>query len=131
MTLRIHPLFTVARPRALLACGLLLEAFTAEAHHSISGMYDSRRDVRVEGVVTQFEFVNPHAFITLEVRETGRASQQQGVDHRPRHGARWATPKAAAAPRVKNYWRPSSDRIVVRTPLRPFRRHRRRRRCRP
>ena len=65
MTRRIGALLTVARPGALLACGLLLEGFTAEAHHSISGMYDSRRDVRVEGVVTQFEFVNPHAFITL------------------------------------------------------------------
>ena len=54
-----------------LACGLLLGAFAAEAHHSISGMYDTRRDVRVEGVVTQFEFINPHAFLTLEVRETG------------------------------------------------------------
>ena len=29
-----------------LACGLLVGAFTAEAHHSISGMYDSRRDGR-------------------------------------------------------------------------------------
>ena len=80
MTLRIRALFAVARPGALLACGLLLEAFSAEAHHSISGMYESRRDVRVEGVVTQFEFVNPHAFITLEVRETGRAPQQRRVE---------------------------------------------------
>jgi hypothetical protein len=80
MTLRIRALFTVARPSALLACGLLLESFTAEAHHSISGMYDSRRNVRVEGVVTQFEFINPHAFITLEVRETGRGPQQWRVE---------------------------------------------------
>jgi hypothetical protein len=80
MTLRIPALFAVARSGALLACGLLLEGFTTEAHHSISGMYDSRRDVRVEGVVTQFEFVNPHAFITLEVRETGRAPQQWRVE---------------------------------------------------
>ena len=63
-----------------LACGLLLVAFTAEAHHSISGMYDNRRDVRVEGVVTQFEFINPHSFITLEVRETGRAPQRWRVE---------------------------------------------------
>ena len=63
-----------------LACGLLLGAFTAEAHHSISGMYDTRRDVRVEGVVTQFEFINPHAFLTLEVRETGRATQRWRVE---------------------------------------------------
>ena len=63
-----------------LACGLLLGAFTAEAHHSISGVYDSRRDVRVDGVVTQFEFINPHAFITLEVRETGRVPQRWRVE---------------------------------------------------
>ena len=80
MTLRIRALLTVARPSALLGGGLLLGGFTAEAHHSISGMYDSRRDVRVEGVVTQFEFINPHAFITLEVRETGRAPQQWRVE---------------------------------------------------
>jgi Family of unknown function (DUF6152) len=80
MTVRICDMFPVARPSALLACGLLLEAFTAEAHHSISGMYDSRRDVRVEGVITQFEFINPHTFITLEVRETGRAPQQWRIE---------------------------------------------------
>ena len=63
-----------------LACGLLLGACTAEAHHSISGMYDNRRDVRVEGVITQFEFINPHAFITLDVRDTDRAPQRWRVE---------------------------------------------------
>jgi hypothetical protein len=76
MTIRAR----LARPGAWLACGVLLEACPAEAHHSISGMYDSRRDVRVEGVVTQFEFINPHAFITLEVREAGRIPQQWRVE---------------------------------------------------
>jgi hypothetical protein len=80
MTRRICALFAAARPSAPLACALLFGAFTVEAHHSISGMYDSRRDVRVEGVVTQFEFINPHAFITIEVRETGRAAQQWRVE---------------------------------------------------
>jgi hypothetical protein len=70
----------MARQGASLACGLLLGAFTAEAHHSISGMYDTRRDVRVEGVVTQFEFINPHSFITLEVPERGRAPQRWRVE---------------------------------------------------
>ena len=80
MTLQPATLFTVAKASVFVACGLLFEGFTAEAHHSISGAYDSRRDVRVEGVVTQFEFINPHAFITLEVRETGRAPQQWRVE---------------------------------------------------
>ena len=64
----------------LLAGGLLLGAFTAEAHHSISGMYDTRRNVQIEGVVTQWEFVNPHAFLTLDAAETGRASARWRVE---------------------------------------------------
>lgn len=63
-----------------MACGLLLATFTAEAHHSISGMYDTRRDVRIEGVVTRFQFVNPHASVTVEVRETGRTPQLWQVE---------------------------------------------------
>jgi hypothetical protein len=70
----------MARRGVPLACGVLLGAFTAEAHHSISGMYDTRRDVRIEGIVTQFEFINPHAFLTLEVKETDRAAQQWRVE---------------------------------------------------
>jgi hypothetical protein len=68
------------RRGVLLACGLLLGAFTVEAHHSISGMYDTRREVRIEGIVTQFEFINPHAFLTVEVRETDRAPQRWRVE---------------------------------------------------
>jgi hypothetical protein len=70
----------MARRGLPLACGLLVGAVTAEAHHSISGMYDSRRDVRVDGVVTQFEFVNPHSFITVEVREAGGVSRRWRVE---------------------------------------------------
>ena len=43
-------------------------------------MYDTRRDVRVEGVVTQFEFVNPHSFITVDVPATGGAPQRWRVE---------------------------------------------------
>jgi hypothetical protein len=58
----------------------MLGAVGADAHHSISGMYDSRREVRIEGRVTQFEFINPHAFITIDVQETGRAPQRWRVE---------------------------------------------------
>ena len=43
-------------------------------------MYDTRRDVRVEGVVTQFEFVNPHSFITVDVPATSGAPQRWRVE---------------------------------------------------
>ena len=35
------------------------------AHHSISGVYDSSRQVTVEGRVVEFQFVNPHPFLVV------------------------------------------------------------------
>ncbi|HJR70241.1 MAG TPA: DUF6152 family protein [Gammaproteobacteria bacterium] len=52
--------------RAALVAALLV-AGGAEAHHSISAVYDSGRQVTVEGVVTSFEFVNPHPFLVIAV----------------------------------------------------------------
>jgi hypothetical protein len=45
------------------------------AHHSISGAYDTRREVAVEGVVKQFQFVSPHPFVIAEVVRNGVAEQ--------------------------------------------------------
>lgn len=36
------------------------------AHHSIAAVYDSSRRLTVEGVVTEFQFVNPHPFLLIE-----------------------------------------------------------------
>ena len=63
-------------PRLRFAVGLLLGALPAEAHHSISGAYHGNRTVRVEGVVVRFDFVNPHAFVTLDVREAEGAPER-------------------------------------------------------
>jgi hypothetical protein len=47
---------------------MLATAAAVHAHHSIAGMYDSTRPVRIDGVVTQFQFVSPHPF--LDLRDT-------------------------------------------------------------
>ena len=57
------------------AFAILCAGPPAAAHHSIAGAYDTRKSVRVEGVVVRFAFINPHAFVTIEVREAGRAPQ--------------------------------------------------------
>lgn len=46
---------------------LLLLVERAFAHHSISGIYDSSQQRRIEGVVTEFHFTNPHPFLFVEV----------------------------------------------------------------
>ena len=39
------------------------------AHHSIAGAYDGKQQTTIEGVVVQFQWVNPHPFVTIEVKE--------------------------------------------------------------
>jgi hypothetical protein len=46
------------------------------AHHSIAGAYDTGREVRIEGLVTEFQFVNPHPFLVVEVRDDNGETRQ-------------------------------------------------------
>ena len=55
--------------------GLLLCGLTAHAHHAISSYYDSSRPVTVQGVITQFRFVNPHPFVEMDVRDAKGTAQ--------------------------------------------------------
>jgi hypothetical protein len=48
-------------------CGLLLAAMPAMAHHSVASEYDLTKPIDVTGTLVQMEFVNPHAFMHLEV----------------------------------------------------------------
>ena len=51
----------------------LLLPTAALAHHSISGVYDSSRQVAIEGRVVEFQFVNPHP--VLIVAPSGAAAE--------------------------------------------------------
>ena len=39
----------------------------AAAHHSISGVYFTRREATIEGVIREFHFVRPHPYMFLSV----------------------------------------------------------------
>ncbi|MXY16951.1 MAG: hypothetical protein F4057_04095 [Acidobacteria bacterium] len=51
-------------PACLAAVGLA--AASAAAHHASAPFYDDTRSVEARGVVTRFEFKNPHSFLYLE-----------------------------------------------------------------
>ena len=53
--------------RFLAAAVLVAAAVPAAAHHSISAVYDSRKPVTLTGSVREFQFVNPHPWIGLDV----------------------------------------------------------------
>lgn len=39
-----------------------------EGHHSIQAVYDFSQDAAIQGVVREFQFINPHPFVTIEVK---------------------------------------------------------------
>ena len=53
---------------------LILTGAAVRAHHAFSPVYDAKRTIDVEGVVTQFRFVNPHAMLLMDVtdKKTGK-----------------------------------------------------------
>jgi hypothetical protein len=63
------------RTMGAVGAGLLLSGIAAHAHHAIGSVYDSQRQATLQGVVTEFRFVNPHPFVMLEARDARGAAQ--------------------------------------------------------
>ena len=55
-----------------LALGLAVAVAPAWAHHAISAIYDSSKRVTVEGSVREFQFINPHPILILNVTDEGK-----------------------------------------------------------
>jgi hypothetical protein len=57
------------------SAALSVLAATADAHHSIAGMYDQGRRVTLDGVIAQYQFVNPHPFVVVDVTASNGTTQ--------------------------------------------------------
>jgi hypothetical protein len=49
--------------------GVLMLGATIHAHHAISSIYDNSKPITLRGTVTEFQFVNPHPFLTIEAAD--------------------------------------------------------------
>src|SRR5688572_7997082 len=52
-----------------LGAGLLLTSISFVAHHSISAEFDTNKKVTFTGTVKKIDFMNPHIFTHVEVKE--------------------------------------------------------------
>ena len=52
----------------LIGLGLLLAAVPVWAHHAFDAEFDAKKPVKFRGTVTKMEWINPHAWIHIDVK---------------------------------------------------------------
>ena len=50
--------------------GALLSATAAFAHHAFAAEFDAKKPVKLRGTVTKMEWINPHAWIHVDVKDS-------------------------------------------------------------
>ena len=83
----------------VMALGILFVlSGSAFAHHG-SAAYDMSKTVTVTGTVTDFQFVNPHVLISMEVKDpSGKVEKWEGELTSPNHLARAGWTKSTLKP---------------------------------
>jgi len=62
---------------------LLLAVAPAVAHHSFDAEYDSTRTTNLNGIVTKLDWINPHAFVYIDVKDESGAVKSFRVEMGP------------------------------------------------
>lgn len=57
------------RVRFIVALSVLVMGASASAHHSFSSEYDASKPVTLNGVVTKVEWMNPHVYFYVNVKD--------------------------------------------------------------
>ena len=65
---------------AMLGLGWLCAIAPAHAHHAFSAEFDATKPVKLQGTVTKMDWVNPHAWIHIDVKKPDGSVEQWMIE---------------------------------------------------
>jgi hypothetical protein len=69
---------TIGRSITLLVITLFMNV--ALSHHAQAPVYDGTRTVTINGIVTEFRFINPHAMMAIEVTDDSGTKEVWAIE---------------------------------------------------
>jgi len=54
---------------AIVSAGFLAAAVPVVAHHAFAAEFDANRPIKLQGTVTKMEWINPHAWLHIDVKK--------------------------------------------------------------
>jgi len=65
---------------AALSALLVLAAEPAWAHHAFAAEFDAKRPIKLQGTVTKMEWINPHAWIHIDVKKADGSVEEWMIE---------------------------------------------------
>ena len=75
--------FRVMTVLAVGMVGALLGGASLSAHHSLASQFDEGKPLTLQGVISKVEWVNPHVWVHIDVKDTSGAVEQWALETLP------------------------------------------------
>jgi hypothetical protein len=66
---KVNPAIRVQWIASIGIAAVSLTTFSAAAHHSFAGEFDSTKKAQLVGTISQVEWINPHTYIHIDVKD--------------------------------------------------------------